>query len=137
MMTVSIVELYERTGTDPSANVLMPVTSNVDGVYSGEGVINMCLAMLLNTYRQAEADNQLHQIDEDTDVEKDKNWAKVLDVQEYINKERKEDVEQMEYAVLMSFQKGYIEMELWDGIRYFKPTEKCLNLDLYRFREDI
>ena len=128
-MTVSIVELYEKTGTNASQFALMPSTKKVDGLYPGVGMTDMTLGILLSVYHDSELANKLESIEED---EANNGWARVLDTYSTINRDRDEDIDSLEYSIMICRDKGYIEIEQWDGIRYFKPTEKCMNVEMYR-----
>lgn len=136
-MAVSIVELYRKTGTDIEQNALMPVTSNLDGLYRGEATVNFGLMSLLVAYHEAETQGRLYVINEDTTREEDKGWAKVIENYGFMDKDKEEDRESLTYALIMCREKGYIEVEIWDGYLYFKPTEKCMNDDLYRHRKNF
>jgi hypothetical protein len=132
-MGVSMAEIYKKTNTS-SEFMLMPVTSNLDGKYYGEAMVNMVLAFLLSVYNEAETKEQLESVRDD---EHDKGWVPVMNVYEYVDRDKDEDMESTEYSILKSHEKGYIEVTIWDNVRYFKPTEKCLNLELYKFRKNL
>lgn len=128
-MTVSITELYKQTGVDSNQGVLMPQTQRNDGEYPGFFRTNYTLGVLLSIYGDVEAKGALESIQED---EKNNGWAKVMNVYKTISRERDDDIDSLEYGIMLCREKGYIVIELWDGVRYFKPTEKCMDLDLYR-----
>lgn len=131
-MSVSIVKVYKLTNTT-SDFMLMPVTSNLDGNYYGEGMVNMILAFLLGIYYQAESNQQLISIKGDID---NNGWAPVLSVYKQLNRQENDALDSTEYSIHHAKEKGYIDVTLLDGASYFKPTEKCMNLELYKHRKN-
>lgn len=136
-MVVSMIELYEKTGVNPEIATLMPVTSNLEGFYSAEGVVNMGLMMLLAGYYRAEKDGTLNKIKEDSNAPEDERWAKVSQAYVFMDADKEEDREYIEYGLHQGNIKGYVEVEFWEGFRYYKPTEKCMNLELYTSRNSM
>jgi hypothetical protein len=113
--------------------MLMPVTSNLDGTYYGEGMVNLILGFLLDTYYQAESNQQLLFVKGDVNSD---GWAPVLGAYKQLNREKNDALDATEYSIRQSKEKGYIELTIWVGVSYFKPTEKCMDLELYKYRKD-
>lgn len=127
-MQVSVVKLYEETETNGDQYTLMPVTSNLDGDYYGEGIVNYVLGIMIRSYYQKEKENKLESLH-------DKLWVRVKELEQFVSqKNLEEERETLEYGILECRVRGYIDVDIYDGIRYFNLTEKCLNLDLYKYR---
>ncbi|MFE4030131.1 hypothetical protein ACFX4N_28740 [Priestia sp. YIM B13551] len=127
-MQASAVKLYEETETNGDQYTLMPVTSNLDGEYYGEAIVNYALGLMLRLYYQKEKENELESLH-------DQKWVRVRDLEQFMSEKYIEDErETMEYGILECRVRGYINVDIYDSIRYFNLTEKCMNLDLYKFR---
>ncbi|MEX3624180.1 hypothetical protein [Viridibacillus arvi] len=123
---VSVIEFHKKIDVDREKGSLIPRTEKVDGEYPGCEMVNLILMLLINTYGDAEKNNQLHSI-EDTD-----GWVILNNIfEKYNNFKKKKDTQLIEYNVLKCLELGYIEITIED-IRYFKITEKCLNITLYK-----
>ncbi|MGE7662999.1 hypothetical protein ACQKL6_15045 [Peribacillus sp. NPDC097197] len=124
-MIVSAVDLYNITGTNADSYTLLPVTSNLDGEYKGETIVNIILGLLLKVYFDTESKGKLETIYNTN------NWARIRNVFKSI---REDDAELVEYSILLCSEKDYIKVDFYDGSRYFLLTEKCMNLDLYKYK---
>lgn len=131
-MSVSIVNIYKQTNT-PSDFMLMPVTSNLDGTYYGEGMVNLMLGLLLDVYYQAESNQQLLFVMGDVNSN---GWVPVLSVYNQLNRQKNDALDATEHSIHQSKEKGYIELTFWEDAFYFKPTEKCMDLELYTYRKN-
>lgn len=128
-MMVSAVEIYKQTETDADMYTLMTVTSNLDGKYKGEALIDFTLGLLIRVYYDNEVNGTLENVYDTS------GWARIRDVYKFSSDEDIDGRETMEYAILKCSENGYIKVDYFDGIRYFKLSEKCLNLDLYKSRK--
>lgn len=129
MRKVSAVEIYKKTNTNGDLYTLMPVTSNVDGDYHGETLVNFNLGMLISVYRDAEEEGNLESI------YNTHGWARIKDVYRYMSEDDESGREMCEYSILLSSEKGYIKVNYYDGVRYFRLTEKCMDVELYKPRK--
>lgn len=128
-MMVSAVEIYKQTETDADMYTLMTVTSNLDGKYKGEALIDFTLGLLIRVYYDTEVNGTLKNVYDTS------GWARIRDVYKFSSDEDIDGRETMEYAILKCSENGYIKVDYFDGVRYFKLSEKCLNLDLYKPRK--
>lgn len=129
MTKVSAVEIYKQTGTDANLYTLMAVTSNLDGAYRGDALIDFTLGLLISVYHDAEINGSLESV---YDI---KGWARIRDVYKFMREDDVDGQETTEYAILKCSENGYIKVEYYDGVRYFQLTEKCMNLELYKPRQ--
>ena len=129
MSYVSATEIYRQTDTDPDTDILLPITSNLEGLYEGSFIIDCSLAFFISTHLQSEGDNKLSTIYDSSD------WAKVKDVYSSLNPIDVLDVEMLEYGLLKCSEYGYLEVTYYDNIRYFRLKEKCNDLELYTYEE--
>lgn len=130
MSYVSAVEIYSQTETDAEKNVLIPSTSNLEGEYPGSALVDFSLALLLNTYRKFESADEMNTI-YGTD-----GWVSVKEVYTHMKPGDVGGTEMLEYSILKCFEYEYIEVEYYDEVRYYKLKEKCLNLELYKFKNN-
>ena len=92
-MQASAVKLYEETETNGDQYTLMPVTSNLDGEYYGEAIVNYTLGLMIRSYYQREKENQLESLH-------DKKWVRVKELEQFINpKSLEEERETLEYGL--------------------------------------
>lgn len=129
MGNVSAVEIYKQTETDAESYTLMTVTSNLDGAYNGEALINFTLGMLIRVYYDTETEGRLESV---YDIEA---WARIRDVYKFMRENDVDEQETIEYSILKCSENGYIKVDYYDNVRYFQLTEKCMNLELYKTRK--
>ncbi|MGJ9383889.1 hypothetical protein [Salipaludibacillus sp. CF4.18] len=122
---ISAVKLYERLNINGKLHSPMPATSNLEGEYRGELLVDFTLLKLIRTYREAEIKGDIHEI-YDT-----KNWVVLSEISKYTHEDDEEAKETLEYGILKCYAMGYIDLDFFD-VRHFKLTEKCMNLELYR-----
>lgn len=131
MSYVSAVEIYKQTGTNPESHHLFPVTSNLEGPYLADFMVDLALAFFINTYLQAENSEGMNVVYESD------HWVKVKDVYQYVNPKDVAGPEMIEFGLLKCSEYGYLEVTYYDDVRYFKLREKCLDLELYKTRKFI
>lgn len=125
MSNVSAVEIYKQTGTDANQFTLMPCTSNFDGKFEGEGIVNLILGLLMRVYHGEETKCNLKTLDDS------EGWARIREVFQFMREGDVEEKEYTEYGILMCSNMGYITLNFYNGVRYFRLTKKCMNLELY------
>lgn len=142
-MKISVVDLYEKTRTNPEKHMLKPKSHRFDVSNQGTGLTDVALAQLLSVYRNIEEAGQLENIGYDN---LDTGWARVRDYYRTLKANEKnlyanhfytdadDYLDTIEYGMMNCRDHGYIQLSMWNGIRYFKPTEQCMNLDLYQLR---
>lgn len=134
-MQASAIIIYKKMETDETKYTPMPHTSNLEGKYPGEGIVNYILGLMIHIYYQKEMTNELETIDSIVSNDKNRKWVLVKEL--YPLTPSEDGRETLEYGILRSYGFGYINVTSWDGERYFNLTDKCENMDLYKIKAGI
>ena len=126
-MQASATDIFKKLDVE-ELNTPMPRTSRLEGRYPGEGIIDYVLGSMIHIYYRQEVMDELETLDSVISSDKGEKWVNVKKLFSVIGKDSREN---LEYGISKAYEFGYVNVILFNGVRYFNLTDKCKNVKLY------